>query len=211
MKPTFLITAGPTREYLDPVRFFSNPSSGKMGYALARIARQSGARVILVSGPVSLRPPKGVRLIRVETAEEMRREVARHGKNADVIIMAAAVADYSPARRRGEKMKKGRREIRLTMRRTKDILAELGRKKGKRLLVGFSAETRAVAREARRKLNEKNLDLIVANDVSRPDEGFASDFNRALIIDRGGDVERLPRMRKERLARLIVRRCLSML
>ena len=211
MKPTFLITAGPTREYLDPVRFLSNPSTGKMGYALARAARDAGAGVTLVSGPVSLRPPKRVRLIRVETAGEMYREVLRHYDRAGVVIMAAAVADYRPAKRLSKKMKKGGRELQLSMVRTRDILSALGEEKGKRLLVGFAAETGAVVKEAGRKLKEKNLDLIVANDVSRRDAGFASDYNRAVIIDRGGNIERLPRMKKDKLARLIVRRCLDML
>ncbi|MCX6338501.1 MAG: hypothetical protein NTX71_01095 [Candidatus Aureabacteria bacterium] len=208
LKPVFLITAGPTREYLDPVRFFSNPSTGKMGYALARTARDRGAKVILVSGPVALRAPGGVRLVRVESANEMRREVMR--RRADVVIMAAAVADYRPEKRLSRKMKKGSRQINVPMARTGDILAELGRKKGNRILVGFAAETGALVREARRKLREKDLDMIVANDVFRPDAGFASDYNRAVIIDRDGNVTRLARMRKDALARIIIRRCLDL-
>ena len=211
MRPVFLITAGPTREYLDPVRFFSNPSTGRMGYALARAARDRGAKVILVSGPVALCAPGGVRLVRVESANEMRREVLRWRGGADVIIMAAAVADYRPAKRLSRKMKKGSRQINVPMVRTADILAELGRKKGNGILVGFAAETGAPVREARRKLREKNLDMIVANDISRPDAGFASDYNRAVIIDRVENVTRLPRMRKDALARIIVRRCLGLL
>jgi len=211
LKPVFLITAGPTREYLDPVRFFSNPSTGKMGYALARAARDRGAKVILVSGPVALCAPGGVRLVRVESANEMRREVLRWRRRADVIIMAAAVADYRPAKRLSRKMKKGSRQINVPMVRTADILAELGRKKGNRILVGFAAETASLVREAKRKLREKNLDMIVANDVSRRDEGFASDYNRGIIINRAGNITRLPRMRKAALARIIVQRCLSLL
>ena len=211
MKPVFLITAGPTREYLDPVRFFSNPSTGRMGYALARAARDRGAEVILVSGPVALRAPGGVRLVRVESANEMRREVLRWCGRADVVIMAAAVADYRPAKRLSRKMKKGSRQINVPMARTGDILAELGRKKGNGILVGFAAETGAPVREASRKLREKNLDMIVANDISRPGAGFASDYNRAVIIDRVRNVTRLPRMRKDALARIIVRRCLGLL
>lgn len=208
MKPTFLITAGPTREYLDPVRFFSNPSSGKMGYALASAARDAGASVILVSGPVALRPPKGARLIRVESAQEMYREVTRCYRDADIVIMAAAVADYRPEKCLSKKMKKGRSALSLRMVRTPDILASLGEKKRKRLLVGFAAETGSLVREARRKMGEKNLDMIVANDVSRRDTGFGSDYNRALIIDKKGTVTRLPRMSKDRLAGIIVRQCL---
>lgn len=208
LKPIFLITAGPTREHLDPVRFFSNPSTGKMGYALARAARDRGAAVILVSGPVALRAPRGVRLVRVERAGEMRREVLR--RHADIIIMAAAVADYRPKRRLARKMKKGPQKINVPMVRTGDILAELGRMKGDRILVGFAAETGALVREAGRKLREKNLDMVVANDVSRPGAGFASDYNRAVIIDRAGNVTRLARMRKDALARIIIRRCLAL-
>ncbi len=210
MKPVFLITAGPTREYLDPVRFFSNPSTGRMGYALARAARDRGAEVILVSGPVALRAPRGVKLVRVGSAEEMRREVMRRRMRADVIIMAAAVADYRPEKRLPRKMKKGSRQIDVRMVKTVDILAELGRKKGSRVLAGFAAETGDPVREAARKLGEKNLDMIVANDVSRPDAGFASDYNRAVIMDRAGNVARLQRMRKDALAAIIVRRCLDL-
>ena len=209
VKPVFLITAGPTREYLDPVRFLSNPSTGRMGYAIARAARALGSKVILVSGPVSLGPPKGVRTIHVESAEEMRREVMRARRDASVVIMAAAVADYRPRRRGAQKIKKGARRIDVPMVRTRDILAAMGRKKGNKILVGFAAETGDPEREARRKLGEKNLDLIVANDVSRRDSGFASEYNRAVIIDRAGNVTRLPRMRKDALARIIVRRCID--
>lgn len=211
MKPIFLITAGPTREYLDPVRFLSNPSTGKMGYALARAARDSGARVILVSGPVTLRPPKGVRLIRVESAEEMYREVMLRHEKSDVVIMAAAVADYKPEKHSGKKLKKAANRLTLRMVRTKDILLALGHRKGRRVLVGFAAETGLRLKEAMRKLEIKNLDLVVANDVSRPGSGFAGDYNQAVIINRERNVERLARMRKDRLARLIIRRCLERL
>ncbi|MEJ2745421.1 MAG: phosphopantothenoylcysteine decarboxylase [bacterium] len=210
MKPVFLVTAGPTREYLDPVRFLSNPSTGKMGYAIARAARARGSKVILVSGPVSLGPPKGVRTIHVESSEEMRKAVMRAIKDASIVIMSAAVADYRPHRRLSRKMKKGACRIDLPMVRTRDILAELGWKRGNRILVGFAAETGKPEREARRKLEEKNLDLIVANDVSRRDSGFASDYNRAVIIGRAGKVTRFPRMRKDFLAKVIVQRCLDL-
>lgn len=210
MSLRFLVTAGPTREYLDPVRFFSNPSSGKMGYALARAALRIGARVTLVSGPVALRAPAGARLVRVVSAEEMRRAVRRFSRGADVIVMAAAVADYRPARRLPRKMKKGAAALSVRMVRTRDILAELGRKKSGGILVGFAAETGRPVPEAERKLREKRLDLIVANDVSRPGTGFASDFNEAFLIDRLGRRERVPRMTKEALARMIVRRCMEM-
>lgn len=209
MKPVFLITAGPTREYLDPVRFFSNPSSGKMGYALARAARNHGAGVILVSGPVALKPPKGVTLIRVESAREMYREVMRCFPRAAIVIMAAAVADYRPAQCLGRKMKKAQGSVSVRMVKTTDILTELGKKKGRKLLAGFAAETGSLLREARRKMREKNLDLIIANDVSRRKSVFGSDYNTVVILDREGSVERLPRMRKETLARIIIQRCLD--
>lgn len=210
MTVRFLVTAGPTREYLDPVRFVSNPSSGRMGYAVARAALRAGAQVTLVSGPVALPPPAGARLLRVETAEEMRREVQREAPGADVVVMAAAVADYRPARRFTRKVKKGPAVVAVRMVRTRDILAELGRRRGRALLVGFAAETGDPLREAERKLREKRLDLVVGNDVSRPAAGFGSDFNEAVLVGRDGARARLPRMRKEQLARLIVRRCLEM-
>jgi phosphopantothenoylcysteine decarboxylase/phosphopantothenate--cysteine ligase len=207
VKPTVLVTAGPTREYVDPVRFLSNPSTGKMGYALARAARDRGARVILVSGPVTLRAPKGVRVVRVESAAEMCREVMRLYRDADVVIMAAAVADYRPEKRSRSKMKKGSRALTVRMVKTEDILYILGKRKGKRILIGFAAETGSLLREARRKLEEKKLDMIVANDVSRRAAGFASDYNRGVLIDRDGNVQRLPLMSKEKLARLVIGRC----
>ncbi|MCX6358040.1 MAG: hypothetical protein NT045_09260 [Candidatus Aureabacteria bacterium] len=211
MKPVFLITAGPTREYFDPVRFISNPSSGKMGYALARAARDAGARVVLVSGPVALSPPRGVTVVPVGTAIEMRRAVLRHSRSSDVVIMAAAVADYRPSRTLRRKMKKGPGRISVAMVRTRDILAEMGKGKGKTRLVGFAAETGSIVREATRKLRAKNLDMIVANNISRRDSGFASDFNKAVILHRDGKIERLPLMPKPRLARHIVSRCMEML
>ncbi len=210
MTVRFLVTAGPTREYLDPVRFISNPSSGRMGYAVAEAALRAGGRVTLVSGPVALVPPAGVRLIEVETAEEMRRAVRDEAAGADVVVMAAAVADYRPARRSRRKLKKGPSSLSVRMVRTPDILAELGRRRGKALLVGFAAETGDPAREAARKLAQKGLDLVIGNDVSRRGSGFGSGFNEAVFVGRNGECERLPRMRKERLARLIVRRCLAL-
>lgn len=209
MKPRFLVTAGPTREHLDPVRFLSNPSSGKMGYALARAALRAGARVTLVSGPVALKAPRGARLVRVETAEEMRRAVWRLARDADVVIMAAAVADYRPRERLRRKIKKGSRTMRVELVRTADILAGLGARKGERFLVGFAAETGDPRREARRKLEAKNLDLIVANDVSRPGAGFGSDRNEVFLIDGDGRCEKIPLTTKASLARRIVRRCLK--
>ena len=209
--PTVLVTAGPTREYMDPVRFISNPSSGKMGYALARAARRAGARVVLVSGPVDLRPPRGVRLVRVESAREMYRAVMAEFRRADILVMAAAVSDYRPARRLRRKMKKGRRRMTLALVRTDDILAAAAARKGKKIVAGFAAETGDPLREARRKLEEKGLDLIVGNDVSSPGAGFGSDLSRAVVvIGRGGGVERFAKMKKDALARLVIRRCIDL-
>lgn len=209
LKHTFLITAGPTREYLDPVRFFSNPSSGRMGYSLARVALDRNAEVVLVTGPVDLRPPRKAKLIRVESAGEMYAAVMREYPRADVVIMAAAVADYRPKRRLTGKMKKREGDLTVKMSRTRDILAALGKRDGRHFIVGFAAETGNILKEARRKLTEKNVDMVVGNDVSRPDAGFGSDFNRGVIVERDGSAHRFPLMRKEELARLIIRRCME--
>jgi phosphopantothenoylcysteine decarboxylase/phosphopantothenate--cysteine ligase len=201
-----LITAGPTREPLDPVRFLSNRSSGRMGYALAAAAARAGCRVVLVSGPVALRPPRGARVLRVETAEEMRRATLREARGAGLVIMAAAVADYRPAAPSRRKIKKGAARQVLRLERTPDILAELGRRKRRgQLLVGFAAETHDLLRHAREKLARKNLDFLVANPVGRPGSGFESPFNRATLLSRGGAELAFPRQRKEALARRLVR------
>ncbi|MCX7826339.1 MAG: phosphopantothenoylcysteine decarboxylase [Verrucomicrobiae bacterium] len=212
-----LITAGPTREWMDPVRFISNPSSGKMGYALAEAAREAGARVTLVSGPTALPSPRGIETIRVETAAEMAREVFLRAKRADIIILCAAVADWTPARRARQKIKKsevgGRRPgFTLRLKPTVDIAAVLGRKRRRRgqVLVGFAAETRRVEANARGKLERKKLDLIVANDVSEAGAGFGVDTNKVILIDRHGRVERPPRASKQTLARKILRRAWKM-
>ena len=213
----FLITAGPTREWLDPVRFISNPSSGKMGYAVACAARDAGARVTLVSGPVELVAPRDVKVVSVETAAEMARETLKHARRADVIVLAAAVADWTPARVARQKMKKaeGRKpkaELVLRLKPTVDIAATLGRKRCRpgQVLVGFAAETQRVEANAREKLRRKNLDLIVANDVSKAGAGFGVDTNEIILIDRGGRMERPARASKQTLAKLIVRRALAL-
>lgn len=187
---TLLITAGPTREELDPVRFLSNYSSGKMGYAIARAARRRGARVLLVSGPTALEPPVGVEYCAVTSAEQMRQAVLERLAESSVIVKAAAVADYRPTGRVGQKIKKHDGPLpTLGLEQTPDILAELGGMKAQRLLVGFAAETEQVLEHARRKLEAKNLDLIVANDVSAADAGFEVDTNRVTLLYRGGRVE----------------------
>jgi len=190
-----LITAGPTQEPLDAVRYITNRSSGKMGYALAEEAAARGARVVLVSGPVHLAEPRGVQTIHVRTAVEMRKAVLDHLKDATIIIKAAAVADYHRSNPPRQKEKKTAARLSLELDPTPDILAEVGRQKGDRLLVGFAAETDHLAEEARRKLETKNCDMIVANLVG-DDLGFDSEDNEVLLVLRTGEsipVERAPK------------------
>jgi phosphopantothenoylcysteine decarboxylase/phosphopantothenate--cysteine ligase len=196
---TVLVTAGPTVEDIDPVRFVSNRSTGRMGYRLAEAARDRGARVILVSGPTSVPPPARVDLVRVRSAEEMEGAVARRVGEATLVAMAAAVSDYRPATVSPAKLKKTDGPARLELARTPDILRSLGAAKGERFLVGFAAETEAVVENARRKRTEKRLDLIVANDVGGDGAGFASEQNAATLIDELGEVE-VPLASKRELA-----------
>lgn len=199
-----LVTAGPTCEDIDPVRFISNRSSGKMGYALAEAALRRGAQVTLITGPTSLVPPPGAEVVRVRRAQEMYEAVLRHVEAATIVIKAAAVADYRPASTQPTKLKKGTARLLLELEPTTDILAELGKRKGSRILVGFAAETENLIENGREKLQRKNLDLIVVNDVSREDAGFGSDFNAALLIDRSGSVVELPLMSKREMAERIL-------
>ncbi len=201
---TVLVTAGPTREEIDPVRFISNHSSGKMGYALAREAQRRGGRVILVSGPVSLAPPPGVELVTVESAAEMREAVMARVGGCTVVIKAAAVADYRPLEREQAKIKKQTGELTLRLVKNPDILAELGRLTERPFLVGFAAETDNLEAGAAKKLEEKNLDMIVANDVSQPDAGFNVDTNAARLLFRDGRMVECPLMSKKELAGLIL-------
>ena len=205
-----LVTAGPTEEPIDPVRFLSNRSSGKMGFALARAACLRGAQVILVSGPSALPALPRVKSIPVRTAAEMREAVLENLAQASVLVMAAAVSDYRPRGTSPEKIKKSDAELTLPLELNPDILCEAGQRKGKRLLIGFAAETENLLANARKKLAEKNLDLIVANDVSRPGAGFAVDTNIVKVIDRSGKVEELPLMSKEDLADRVLDRVLSL-
>ena len=207
---TVLVTAGPTEEDLDPVRFLSNHSSGKMGYALAKAARRRGAEVILVSGPTSLSPPAGVNLVSVRSALEMREAVFHHLEKASILLMAAAVSDYRPKQAASQKMKKTSAPMTLELERNPDILLEAGRSKGNRLWVGFAAETENLLKNAKEKLARKNLDLIVANDVSQPGAGFRVDTNIVRVIDRSGRAEKLPLMSKEDLADRILDRLLAL-
>jgi phosphopantothenoylcysteine decarboxylase/phosphopantothenate--cysteine ligase len=201
-----LVTAGPTREPVDPVRFVSNRSSGRMGYALATLAARRGAQVTLVSGPTPLAPPFGARTIRVETAAEMREAVLRATATATIVIMAAAVADYRVARPSTVKIPSKQGQLTLALDPTADILAELGRAKGPRFLVGFAAETADLRERARAKLAAKGIDLIVANDVSRRDIGFDAEDNEVMMLDRGGGIVALPRLTKTEVADAILDR-----
>src|ERR1700733_12499712 len=200
---TVLITAGPTQEPLDPVRYLSNRSSGKMGYALAEAAAQRGARVILVSGPVTLPAPARVELIPVRTAVEMRQAVMDHLEPATMVIKAAAVADYHRANPPQQKVKKTAARLSLELDPTPDILAEIGRKKGDRLLVGFAAETENLIEEARRKMQSKNCDMVVANLVSQPGIGFESDDNEVILVLRTGETIPVERAAKSIVAHRI--------
>jgi phosphopantothenoylcysteine decarboxylase / phosphopantothenate---cysteine ligase len=208
---TVLVTAGPTQEPLDTVRFISNPSSGRMGYAIAEAARQRGAEVILVSGPTELTPPLGVKCYSVRTAAEMREAVVGEYQKVDVVIKAAAVSDYRPKQFIPYKVKKTEDVQTVELVRNPDILAELGQRKGKRVLVGFAAESEEVMANAQKKVQAKHLDMIVANDVSNPQIGFRSDANKVLILHDDGRIEDLPLMAKQQLAHEILARVVERL
>lgn len=196
-----LLSAGPTQEPIDPVRYLSNRSSGKMGYAIAEAARKRGAEVILVSGPTSLPPPSGVEVIPVETAEEMLKQLSSRLSWSTVVVMAAAVADFRPRQVAAQKLKKqGRRSATLELEQTTDILSTISGQRTTQLVIGFAAETHDLLPHARAKLESRGLDLIVANDVTRPGAGFGSDFNAATLIDRDGRTTDIPLKSKRELA-----------
>jgi len=199
-----IVSAGPTREYLDPVRFLSNPSSGRMGYAVAEAARDRGAEVVLVAGPTSLPDPWGVQVVRVESALEMREAILAQYPWAEAVVMAAAVADYRPETTLADKEPKVEAERILRLVPNPDILKELGEKKGDRVLVGFAMETREGLERARGKLVRKNLDLIVLNWVNREGVGFGSLENEVVLLLRDGRVLELPRMPKRQVAHRIL-------
>jgi phosphopantothenoylcysteine decarboxylase/phosphopantothenate--cysteine ligase len=200
----FLITAGPTRELMDPVRYLTNASSGKMGYALAEAALSRGANVKLIAGPTVLDPPEGATLIEVNNAVEMEEAVKSSYPSTDILVMAAAVADYAPIRASRSKIKKGKDDLTLGLRRTPDILGSLAKSKEERIHVGFAMETENLVANARKKMQEKNLDLIVANNLLVEGAGFETDTNVATIIDREGREMRLPNMSKRELALTIM-------
>ncbi len=200
-----LVTAGPTQEPLDPVRFITNHSSGKMGYALAKVARRRGAEVILVTGPTSIPIPRGdMKVVSVKTAAEMRRAVLGHMEGCSVVIKAAAVSDFRPKAVSLQKMKKAEASTSLTLEKTEDILSEIGKKKRGGILLGFAAETENVVANAQKKLKEKNLDLIVVNDVTKPGAGFGQDTNQVKILFPSGEVKDLPLMSKEEVSQSIL-------
>lgn len=206
-----LITGGPTRERIDPVRFFTNHSTGKMSYALAEVAQRLGAEVILITGPTNLPVPVGAQIVHIETAEEMYQEVVSKFHDVDVVIKAAAVADYRPIYSIGSKMKKKDGILSIEMERTKDILKELGNRKDHQILVGFAAETDQVELYAKQKLEKKNADMIVANNISVEGAGFASDTNIVTLYKKSGEIVQLPKMLKNDLARLILIEIANML
>jgi phosphopantothenoylcysteine decarboxylase/phosphopantothenate--cysteine ligase len=207
---TILVTAGPTREPLDPVRFISNRSSGKMGYSIAEAAALRGARVILVSGPVTLQPPEGVEVIPVQTALEMHRAVLEHLDESSIIFKSAAVADYHVTQVPRQKVKKTAMRLSLELDPTPDILAELGRRKRDQLLVGFAAETENLLGEARRKLESKRCDMVVANLVSQEGIGFESNDNEVSLVMSTGETVTLPRASKRTLADQILDHALKL-
>jgi len=192
-----VVTAGGTQEPIDPVRHISNPSSGKMGYAIAEAARDRGAEVKLITAPVSLPQPAGVEVIPVKTTLEMQKAVAKAVTGADALIMAAAVTDYQPKATAKDKIKKDKPDLKLELVRTPDILAEV---KGNFIRVGFAAESNDIVANAKKKLAGKKLDMIVANDITAADSGFGVDTNRVTIIDKKGKVEKLPLMTKREVA-----------
>ena len=200
---TFLITAGPTREPIDPVRYISNRSSGKMGYAIAQAALDAGHEVVLISGPVNLEPPRNTKFISVSTSDEMFDAVHRHTDESDVCVLCAAVADYKPAQVSPVKIKKRNAQVSLELIPTRDILDSLGRRQNRRfLLVGFAAETDHLEANARKKLREKNCDIIVANDARI---GMETDENELLILFGDGEMKKISRAKKKILARELLK------
>jgi phosphopantothenoylcysteine decarboxylase / phosphopantothenate---cysteine ligase len=208
----FLITAGPTHEAIDPVRYLSNPSSGKMGYALAEQVKARGGEVVLISGPTYLKPPEGVHFKPCKRADEMNDLVQEHLENCDVLVMSAAVGDFVTETLEKEKIKKqGDAGLALKLVPTKDILLDVAKRNLDKLVVGFAAESQNLLESALEKLKKKNLDLIVANDISAPGIGFQSDFNQVTIIDREENMENLPLKPKREIADLLLDRILSRL
>lgn len=195
-----LVSAGPTIAPIDPVRYITNRSTGKMGYAIAKEARDRGAEVILVSGPTNLEPPKNVKIINIKTNEEMKKEILQNFKWADIVIKSAAVADYKPKKYSKEKIKKGEGDLNICLTRDNDILKFLGEIKTHQVLVGFAAESDNVLENAERKLKNKNLDFIVANDITSSDTGFGSEDNKVVILSKNNEKLELEKMSKKKVA-----------
>lgn len=206
-----LVTAGPTREKIDPVRYITNFSSGKMGYAIAEQARNLGAEVTLITGPVSIEPPPGVKVIHVESAQDMLNETIAQYESSDLVVKTAAVADYKPKTVSDRKIKKQEGDARIELERTKDILFELGKNKKHQVLVGFAAETDHVEEYAMRKLEKKNADMIVANNVAEEGSGFGTDTNKITIYKRDGQSISLPLMTKQEAAKTLLLEALKLL
>lgn len=201
----FLITAGPTREPIDPVRYLSNRSSGKMGYALAEAALLAGHQVVLVTGPVSLSPPPKAQTIQVVTSDQMHDAVHQYLSGCDVLVMCAAVADYKPAKASPQKIKKGAAGLILELVPTRDILSSIAPHDDNLFVVGFAAETNDLEENARKKLRAKNCDMLVGNDVSHPDRGMESDQNEVTIFFRNGEITKIPRTSKKNIASELVK------
>lgn len=199
-----LVTAGPTREPIDPVRFITNYSSGKMGFALAEAAILKGAEVVLISGPNQIHKPEGVRYIEVTTAEQMREAIETEHKNANILLMAAAVSDYKPIQIFHQKIKKSKSKIVWQLERTADILSLLGKNKEQRIHVGFAVETENEVSNARKKLHSKNLDMVVLNNPLEEGAAFAGDTNKVTIITKDGSIEEFPKLSKFEVARIIL-------
>jgi len=206
-----LVTAGPTREPIDPVRFISNPSSGKMGYAVARAAEHRGGRVVLITGPTDLPDPNNVTVIRVQTAREMGVKVFEHFDHSNIIIKAAAVSDFRPKDQANQKIKKENDQELLALEKNQDILKELGRRKEDQVLVGFAAETENLEKYAQKKLVDKNLDMIAGNLVGHPSAGFGSDTNEMTLFFKDGTKEPLAVMDKEEVAHILLDRIVRMM
>jgi phosphopantothenoylcysteine decarboxylase/phosphopantothenate--cysteine ligase len=201
----FVVTAGPTREPIDPVRFLSNRSSGKMGYAIAEAAIEAGHEVVLISGPVNLPAPQNARVVSINTSDEMHEAVQNAVRNCDVFVMCAAVADYKPAKYSPQKLKKKSVALSLDLVPTRDILAAIAKQDRSFLVIGFAAETENLAANAQKKLREKNCDAIVANDVSNSDYGMESAENEVAIFFQNGETRKISRAPKKNIARELVK------
>lgn len=205
----FLVTAGPTREFIDPARFISNPSSGKMGFALAEAALKKGQEVKLITGPTTLIEPEGVKCFRVISASDMYKEVMRELQWAEVVIMSAAVCDYRPSKIETKKIKKTKSPLKITLLSTKDILDEIGKKKERKYVVGFAAETDNLIENAREKMINKKLDMIIANRIGSENSGFETDMNNVAILLPTGVVEEIEGKSKKQIGEIIIERILE--